>query len=184
MEMRLTAADEWLVVGGHSRLASHSESRSRQTRQVREIIVHPDFIVHTMYSDIALLRLDRPFNLGPDLRRVCLPLVERLPQTSYQRCYVAGWGKVSPDGLLNILLLYFSKHFRLNFNRAITQWFYSFSALTLSVNTRNSTKLTNQCVSYAFRPTSSPFSFHARHILPTSKFQRSYSCILITYFLY
>jgi len=31
----------------------------------------------------------------------------------------------------------------------------------------NSAKLTNQRVSYAF--TSSPFSFHVRHILPTSK---------------
>ena len=40
----------------------------------------------------------------------------------------------------------------------------------------SSAKLTNQRVSYAF--TSSPFSFHARHILPISKFQHSYSCIL------
>jgi len=42
----------------------------------------------------------------------------------------------------------------------------------------SSAKLTNQRVSYAF--TSSPFSFHARHILPTSKFQHSYySCIYL-----
>ena len=41
----------------------------------------------------------------------------------------------------------------------------------------SSAKLTNQRVSYAF--TSSPFSFHARHILPTSKFQYSYSCIYL-----
>ena len=40
---------------------------------------------------------------------------------------------------------------------------------------QSSAKLTNQRVSYAF--TSSQFSFHARHILPTSKFQHSYSCI-------
>ena len=36
----------------------------------------------------------------------------------------------------------------------------------------SSAKPTNQRVSYA---TSSGFSFHARHILPTSKFQHSYS---------
>jgi len=30
--------------------------------------------------------------------------------------------------------------------------------------------------------TSSPFSFHARHILPTSKFQHSYSCILLIFY--
>jgi len=38
---------------------------------------------------------------------------------------------------------------------------------------RNSAKLTNQRVSCAF--TSSPFSFHVRYILPTSKFEHSYS---------
>jgi len=48
-------------------------------------------------------------------------------------------------------------------------------------NTRNSAKLTNQCVSYAF--TSSPLSFHARHILPTSKFQHSYSSILLIFYI-
>ena len=43
----------------------------------------------------------------------------------------------------------------------------------------SSAKLTNQRVSYAF--TSSPLSFHDRHILPTSKFQHSYSCILLNF---
>jgi len=43
----------------------------------------------------------------------------------------------------------------------------------------SSAKLTNQRVSYAF--TSSPLSFHARHILSTSKFQHSYSCIILIF---
>ena len=44
----------------------------------------------------------------------------------------------------------------------------------------SSAKLTNQRVSYAF--TSCPFSFHACHILPASKFQYSYSCILLIFY--
>ena len=56
--------------------------------------------------------------------------------------------------------------------------------LTYTVGSRpvqeNSAKLTNQRVSYAF--TSSPFSIHVRHILPTSKFQHSYSCILLIFY--
>jgi len=44
----------------------------------------------------------------------------------------------------------------------------------------SSAKLTNQRVSYAF--TSSPFSFHAYHSLPASKFQYSYSCILLIFY--
>ena len=47
------------------------------------------------------------------------------------------------------------------------------------VEQENSAKLTNQRVSCAF--TSSSFSFHVRHILPTSKFQNSYSCILLIF---
>jgi len=41
----------------------------------------------------------------------------------------------------------------------------------------SSAKLTNQRVSYAF--SSGPFSFHARHILPASKFQHSDSCSIV-----
>ena len=44
----------------------------------------------------------------------------------------------------------------------------------------SSVKLTNQRVSYAF--TSSPINFHACHILPASKFQYSYSCILLIFY--
>jgi len=46
---------------------------------------------------------------------------------------------------------------------------------TLNEKEESSAKLTNQRVSYAF--TSSPLSFHGRHILPTSKFQHSHYCI-------
>jgi len=49
-----------------------------------------------------------------------------------------------------------------------------------AATTRKFTKLTNQHVSYAF--TSSPFSFHARHILPMYKFQHSYSCTLLIFY--
>jgi len=44
----------------------------------------------------------------------------------------------------------------------------------------SSAKLTNQRFSYAF--TSSPFSFHACHILPASKFKYSCSCILLIFY--
>ena len=50
------------------------------------------------------------------------------------------------------------------------------------VKQESSAKLTNQRVSYAF--TSSPLSFHARHILPNSKFQHSYSCIYLFFYRY
>ena len=48
------------------------------------------------------------------------------------------------------------------------------------IKQESSAKLTNQRVSYAF--TSSPFSFHTCHILPASKFQYSFSCILLIFY--
>jgi len=56
---------------------------------------------------------------------------------------------------------------------------YTESGTAHVIQQENSAKLTNQRVSCAF--TSSPFSFHVRHILPTSKFQDSYSCILLIF---
>ena len=55
-----------------------------------------------------------------------------------------------------------------------------YTTTTLCLKQESSAKLTNQHVSYAF--TSSPFNFHARHILPASKFQYSYSCILLIFY--
>ena len=51
--------------------------------------------------------------------------------------------------------------------------------VVITAQQENSAKLTNQHVSCAF--TSSLFSFHVRHILPSSKFQNSYSCILLIF---
>jgi len=36
---------------------------------------------------------------------------------------------------------------------------------------------------YSYTFTSSPFSIHVRHILPTSKFQHGYSCILLIFYI-
>jgi len=53
-----------------------------------------------------------------------------------------------------------------------TRWRRCLDESNIKLEQEISAKLTNQRVSYAF--TSSAYSFHARHILPTSKFQHSY----------
>ena len=57
---------------------------------------------------------------------------------------------------------------------------YRVSVGMIQIWTRNSAKLINQSVSYAFY--SSPFNIHVCHIFPTSKFQHSYSCILLIFY--
>ena len=61
-----------------------------QTRVVTEIQLHPDY--NNIYNmDIALLRLQRPLELGPRIKTICLPWDNReFSPSSY--CYIAGWG--------------------------------------------------------------------------------------------
>jgi len=60
------------------------------------------------------------------------------------------------------------------------RYFHIDCSTFLKIKQESSSKRTNQHVSYAF--TSSPLSFHARHILPTSKFQHNYSWILLIFY--
>ena len=68
-------------------------------------------------------------------------------------------------------------HIWLKYLRHISAIHWTSSTILWLLVQENSAKLTNQRVSYAF--TSNPLSFHARHILPTSKLQHRYSCILL-----
>jgi len=84
---------------------------------------------------------------------------------------------------LQELSLLLASQFQRNYRACFIMMLDDQMALHLSHDRQvqeSSAKLTNQRVSYAF--TSSPFSFHARHILPTSKYQHSYSCISLIFY--
>ena len=54
------------------------------------------------------------------------------------------------------------------------------STANVKISLSETEKLTNQCISYAF--SCSLFCLQARHFLPASKFQHSYSCILLIFY--
>ncbi|KAB0796104.1 hypothetical protein PPYR_10165 [Photinus pyralis] len=62
-------------------------------RDVSAVEVHPEFYAGTLYNDLALLRMDKPVDLGKNLHisPACLPH----PHEDYtgQRCWTTGWGK-------------------------------------------------------------------------------------------
>ena len=68
----------------------------------REVQVVVDIQLHHDYSfiynaDVALLRLQRPLHLGPNIRTICLPWDKReFPPSS--SCYIAGWGVSNMTG--------------------------------------------------------------------------------------
>lgn len=63
-------------------------------KEVKNLVVHPDFVAGNLVNDIALLRLDSP--VDPSLSHVnpaCLPSIDET--FNHQRCWVTGWGKDS-----------------------------------------------------------------------------------------
>lgn len=67
----------------------------RQTRRL-QLVVTRAFDPANFARDLALLQLDRPFELGPRVQPVCLPAQGR---RFYGRATVAGWGRLREEGL-------------------------------------------------------------------------------------
>lgn len=63
-------------------------------KEVRDLVVHPEFVAGNLMNDIALLRLDSPVDTSlPHVNPACLPSVDE--SFTRQRCWVTGWGKDS-----------------------------------------------------------------------------------------
>ncbi|KAJ0169978.1 hypothetical protein K1T71_014584 [Dendrolimus kikuchii] len=63
-----------------------------QQRNVKSHIVHEDYMRGNLFYDVALLFLDQPMNMAPNVGVVCLPPAKTNtpPGTS---CFATGWGK-------------------------------------------------------------------------------------------
>ncbi|XP_071106535.1 ovochymase-1-like [Haliotis cracherodii] len=81
-------ASEWTVVAGRQRLQGNESTE--QIRQADGIYVNFDYDIITSASDIALIKLDAPFNMTSHVQPVCLPLQAARAGTM---CYVTGWGE-------------------------------------------------------------------------------------------
>lgn len=62
-----------------------------QDRNVSRIELHDSFASGPLYNDFALLFLEIPVNLEPNVDTVCLP--QPLSDFSYQKCWATGWGR-------------------------------------------------------------------------------------------
>ncbi|CAH2062300.1 unnamed protein product, partial [Iphiclides podalirius] len=73
---------------------STDEIYPHQDRQVERMILHERFnrTRANLHYDIALLVLDKPLELQPNVNTLCLPSESRAPAPA-TRCFSAGWGK-------------------------------------------------------------------------------------------
>ncbi|KAG5882470.1 hypothetical protein JTB14_014184 [Gonioctena quinquepunctata] len=86
-----------------------SDTSYLQTRNVQQIIKHPEY-VGQKYNDIALLKMDRNFDMNSYVRPACVYTQESIP---HSESIATGWGKVgfSQDDskeLLKVTLEFFT----------------------------------------------------------------------------
>lgn len=63
-------------------------------KEIRDLIIHPEFVGGNLINDIALLRLDSPVDPSlPHVSPACLPTIDEV--FDRQHCSVTGWGKDS-----------------------------------------------------------------------------------------
>lgn len=90
-----------------------------QERNVADRIKHPEYKLPSRYHDIALLRLDKPLELGPEVRPACLD-VEEIPVG--KSAIASGFGKTA-----------YGSFFQLVFSRqSFLNQFFSFQLLTVN----------------------------------------------------
>ena len=59
-------------------------------------IMHHKFRIEDFFSDIALLKMDKPVEFQPNIQPICLPGTDNL--LDGQAGIVSGWGRVKEDG--------------------------------------------------------------------------------------
>ncbi|KAL7639535.1 UNVERIFIED_CONTAM: hypothetical protein RMT77_010036 [Armadillidium vulgare] len=70
---------------------SEYEIYPHQDRFVTHVIIHPEYNEGSLWNDFAILVLEAPFVLGPNVDTICLPNHGEI--FDHVSCYATGWGK-------------------------------------------------------------------------------------------
>jgi len=97
-------APDWVLSAAHcgsprtayAGLHNRSNTGEGQQRTVTQTIFHPQYRRPKQFSnDLALLKLDRPFDLNECVNTACLP--DTAPPVG-QKCWITGWGNLRNQG--------------------------------------------------------------------------------------
>ncbi|XP_070376049.1 granzyme H-like [Equus asinus] len=96
----LTAAHCWgssikVTLGAHN---IQKQERTQQVISVKKAIPHPDYNPKNLANDIMLLKLEREAKLTAAVRTLSLPWGTGQVRPG-EMCHVAGWGRVTPNGI-------------------------------------------------------------------------------------
>ena len=66
-------AEDLFIKCGEWDTQKENEPKDQQTRQVKQISIHPAFRRRGVHNDLAILHLNASFNLDDHINPVCLP---------------------------------------------------------------------------------------------------------------
>ncbi|CAL1261564.1 unnamed protein product [Larinioides sclopetarius] len=89
------------VRAGVTDLKSLEDNEKGQTIRVLSTFIHHNFNSINLDNNIALLRLQKPFDFNDNVCVICLPTSGQMPQGS-KKCTVTGYGFVSKDGGMSL----------------------------------------------------------------------------------
>ncbi|KAF5283017.1 hypothetical protein FQA39_LY04888 [Lamprigera yunnana] len=90
-------ADKYVVRAGVWNITAKADY---ENRNVKIIIKHQQYSVQSLAFNVALLILDSPFKLEPNIRTICLADENRYQLEKLEsECAATGWGRNAPKGL-------------------------------------------------------------------------------------
>lgn len=94
---------KYVVRLGEWDIQAKNEILLDQEREVKDIVIHPDYHAGGLFNDIALLFLESPVSIEDHIGTICLPPKNYVPEDV--RCFVAGWGTKSHDDRTRQIIL-------------------------------------------------------------------------------
>lgn len=85
-----------------------TDEGTEQEVAVSEILIHPEYNTTTVDNDIALLKLERPFEIDDFVSSICLPASDYQMNTN-ESGTILGWGKKRNTDILGTRVLHQAK---------------------------------------------------------------------------
>ncbi|NXJ97472.1 TMPSC protease, partial [Corythaixoides concolor] len=93
----------WRAVLGVHNLWKHGKHTAK--RNIRSIIVHPEFKRETFENDIALFELNSAVRYSDFIQPICLPPAHLYSYVDNEtECFISGWGRTAEKGKISAVL--------------------------------------------------------------------------------
>lgn len=82
---------QYVIRAGEWDTQTEFEIKLNQERDVKSIVIHPNYHAGGLFNDVAILFLENPVSLEEHINTICLPSPNFVPSEN-TRCFTTGWG--------------------------------------------------------------------------------------------